>query len=176
MDFEFLPFILLILAIPMAGVAGFFMALSLRSRTAALEGRLTLVESRLEPLAAAARRAAAAGVVRDARAAPEAPPVAEAPPLAEVPSCRGDAPHGRGSARGGGVLPGGTRSGARRTRRPTRSVPPVPHAPPRPRKAGLEEQLGTRWAVWVGGLALALGGLFLVRYSIEQGCWAPAPA
>lgn len=40
-------------------------------------------------------------------------------------------------------------------------------------QASLEERLGTRWAVWVGGLALALGGLLLVRYSIEQGLIGP---
>ena len=39
--------------------------------------------------------------------------------------------------------------------------------------ATLEERLGTRWAVWVGGLALALGGVLLVRYSIEQGIFSP---
>jgi uncharacterized membrane protein len=37
----------------------------------------------------------------------------------------------------------------------------------------LEERLGTRWAVWVGGLALALGALLLVKYSIEQGVFGP---
>jgi uncharacterized membrane protein len=37
-----------------------------------------------------------------------------------------------------------------------------------------EERLGTQWAVWVGGIALALGGIFLVRYSIEQGLLGPA--
>ena len=37
----------------------------------------------------------------------------------------------------------------------------------------LEERFGTQWAVWVGGLALALGGFFLVRYSIEQGWFGP---
>ena len=31
-----------------------------------------------------------------------------------------------------------------------------------------EERLGTQWTVWVGGIALALGGFFLVRYSIER--------
>ena len=36
-----------------------------------------------------------------------------------------------------------------------------------------EERLGTQWAVWVGGIALALGGIFLVRYSIEQGLLGP---
>src|SRR6185312_3819521 len=35
------------------------------------------------------------------------------------------------------------------------------------------ERLGTRWVVWIGGLALALGGFFLVRYSIEAGLIGP---
>lgn len=43
------------------------------------------------------------------------------------------------------------------------------------RDAGdFEKTLGSRWAIWVGGLALALGGIFLVRYSIEQGIFGPA--
>src|SRR6185312_6342484 len=35
------------------------------------------------------------------------------------------------------------------------------------------ERLGTRWVVWIGGLTLALGGFFLVRYSIEAGLVGP---
>ncbi|MEP9388894.1 DUF2339 domain-containing protein [Mesorhizobium sp. KR9-304] len=42
-----------------------------------------------------------------------------------------------------------------------------------PKSPDIETALGTRWAVWVGGLALALGGLFLVRYSIEAGIFGP---
>ncbi|MCT7373682.1 DUF2339 domain-containing protein [Chelativorans salis] len=45
---------------------------------------------------------------------------------------------------------------------------------PRPQPQSLEERIGTRWAVWVGGLALVLGGIFLVRYSIEAGLMTPA--
>jgi len=41
-------------------------------------------------------------------------------------------------------------------------------------RRSLEETLGTRWSVWVGGIALALGGLLLVRYSIDQGWFGPA--
>ena len=37
----------------------------------------------------------------------------------------------------------------------------------------MEERIGTRWVVWVGGLTLALGGLFLVKYSIDQGLLGP---
>ncbi len=44
---------------------------------------------------------------------------------------------------------------------------------PAGRSESLENYLGARWAVWAGGLALALGGLFLVRYSIESGLLGP---
>ncbi|OJF97745.1 hypothetical protein AX761_14080 [Rhizobium sp. 58] len=43
----------------------------------------------------------------------------------------------------------------------------------RPRES-LESRLGARWAVWVGGLALALGGIFMVKYSIDAGLLSPA--
>ncbi len=46
--------------------------------------------------------------------------------------------------------------------------PPLPQAQP-----GFEERIGTRWVVWVGGLTLALGGFFMVRYSIEAGLLGP---
>src|SRR5438445_1941698 len=42
-----------------------------------------------------------------------------------------------------------------------------------PGKPDIETALGTRWAVWVGGIALALGGLFLIRYTIEAGIFGP---
>jgi uncharacterized membrane protein len=53
---------------------------------------------------------------------------------------------------------------------PQTAPPPAPPAAPR---MSLEERLGTQWAVWVGGLAVVLGGIFLVRYSIEQGLLGP---
>jgi len=57
---------------------------------------------------------------------------------------------------------------------PAPSAPSPPSLPPtRPLQPSLEERFGTRWVVWVGGLALALGGIFLVRYSIEQGLVGP---
>src|SRR5882724_11911841 len=50
----------------------------------------------------------------------------------------------------------------------TAMPPPLPSAPP-----GFEERVGTRWVVWLGGLTLALGGFFMVRYSIEAGLLGP---
>ncbi len=50
---------------------------------------------------------------------------------------------------------------------------PAPAATAAPAR-DYEELIGTRWAIWVGGLALALGALFLVRYTIETGFFGPA--
>jgi uncharacterized membrane protein len=49
----------------------------------------------------------------------------------------------------------------------------LPPAPPPQTEPGFEERIGTRWVVWVGGLTLALGGFFMVRYSIEAGLLGP---
>ena len=38
---------------------------------------------------------------------------------------------------------------------------------------GVEESLTSRWLVWLGGVALALGGVFLVKYSIDRGWLGP---
>ncbi|MCB1445697.1 MAG: DUF2339 domain-containing protein [Rhizobiaceae bacterium] len=50
------------------------------------------------------------------------------------------------------------------------AVPPVPAKP----KQSLESRIAAQWTVWVGGLALALAGIFTVKYSIDQGLFSPA--
>ncbi len=52
------------------------------------------------------------------------------------------------------------------------SPPAAPPPLPQPGR-GLEETVGTRWVVWIGGLTLALGGFFMVRYSIDAGLLGP---
>ena len=52
-------------------------------------------------------------------------------------------------------------------------VPPAPPAAEPERVVSFEEKFGTRWTVWIGGVALALGGIFLVKYSIEAGLIGP---
>ena len=51
-------------------------------------------------------------------------------------------------------------------------MPGIPEPAPQP-GPGFEERIGTRWVVWIGGLTLALGGFFMVRYSIEAGLLGP---
>jgi uncharacterized membrane protein len=46
-------------------------------------------------------------------------------------------------------------------------------SPSPPAEPGFEERIGTRWVVWIGGVTLALGGFFMVRYSIEAGLLGP---
>ena len=50
------------------------------------------------------------------------------------------------------------------------AAPPPPLPQP---DRGFEETIGTSWVVWIGGLTLALGGFFMVRYSIEAGLLGP---
>lgn len=46
-------------------------------------------------------------------------------------------------------------------------------AKPAAARPSIEERLGAKWSVIVGGLALAFGALLLVRYSIEAGLLGP---
>lgn len=57
----------------------------------------------------------------------------------------------------------------------TSAVPSAPMRAPSspPPRIGFEERFGTRWLVWVGGIALTLGGIFVVRYTIQEGLIGP---
>ena len=52
---------------------------------------------------------------------------------------------------------------------------PAPPAPPGPKSkaSGIEEAVTSRWMVWLGGVTIALGGIFLVKYSIDQNLLSP---
>ena len=43
------------------------------------------------------------------------------------------------------------------------------------RSASIEESLTSKWLVWLGGITIALGGGFLVKFSIDQGLLGPGP-
>jgi len=50
--------------------------------------------------------------------------------------------------------------------------PPDPTKPEKPTRS-LEELIGGQWSVWVGGLALLVGAVLLIRFSIEAGFFGP---
>ncbi len=142
---------LLVLAFPVAAIAGFAVAIGARDRLRVLESRLNALERRLGQMPTAAP--AAAPSPPQPIAAPPAPPLVPEPPAPQAPTPEPVPPRAA-------------------------SVPPAPPPaaavpPPREPAPSFEERFGTSWVVWIGGLALALGGIFLVRYSIEQGLLGP---
>ena len=50
-----------------------------------------------------------------------------------------------------------------------KETPKIPEKPMR----DLEELIGGQWSVWVGGLALLVGAVLLIRFSIEAGIFGP---
>jgi uncharacterized membrane protein len=146
-------FLVLALAIAVSGPVAFLLALAARARLSVAERRIAALEAELR----------AAGL-REAARLPGAPPSPVIPdPL-------------RG-AEEGPTFAEATEVAAERKHRPADLPPPPPFFPPPPIEAparSLEERLGAHWTVLVGGVALALGGLLLVRYSIEQGYFGPA--
>ena len=137
--------VVLLLALPFVAVAALIMAFGNRRLLRQLEQRVRTLEH--APVPAHATPAAPPPPAAQP-AAPSPPPVAASPAEAPPPPT------------------------------PPRQPTPVPVSPPPARPAappaiGFEERFGTRWVVWVGGVALALGGIFLVRYTIQQGLIGP---
>lgn len=123
--------VVLVLAIPVAAIAGLVISLNMRTRVRLLEHKLTVLEGRLGSPPAAAT----AAIVPDAKPAEPTPePLAIDEPI---------------------------------------EAAPAPELQPAKKSLGLEERFGTQWVVWAGGIALALGGFFLVRFTIEQGWFGP---
>jgi uncharacterized membrane protein len=141
--------VLLVLAFPVIAIVALVKTSSLRDALIGLEARVGRLE---RGLAAAqepqAQQQAAASPSPAASPAPAPRPQVSAPP---APVARPPSPPP-----------------------PAASVPVTPRPPSSaPAPISFEERFGTRWVVWVGGVALALGGIFLVRYSIEEGLIGP---
>jgi uncharacterized membrane protein len=146
------------------GPIAFFVALGAHKRITALEERLKDVERALQVLArevALLRRSASGQAPKSV--GPEASALDASQPVSAD-----QQPPTQPTTQEPQPVPGA----------PT--VPPIPApaatgwSPALPSsRGGLEEELGTRWVVWVGGLALALGGILLVRYSIERDFFGP---
>lgn len=139
----FLLAVLIGIGIPVVAIVGLVLALKTRTELRHAQARLAQLEAAMRQTSGPGDLAPEQAPSAIAEQAPQAP--AEPAPVEQEP----EAP------------------------KPT-SVPPIPAAPqPVPPRPGFEEKLGSRWAVWVGGVALALGGIFLVRYSIEQNLLTP---
>lgn len=165
-----------------------FLALKARRETSDLRRQLEedrALTARLDELRARPHPISGPGPAASAPPAVE-PPVSPPP----VPVAPEDEPTGElhlAGAAGPGVGPGLAPAPASPTPPPSSAArpaaaPPEPAAAPTPaekgaarrREPGLEERLGARLPVWIGGIALALAGAFLVQYSVERGWLSPA--
>jgi uncharacterized membrane protein len=150
---EFLLLGLLILSFPIIAIVALVKAISTGDRLRALELRLAA----LEPRATAAPGAAPPPEQAEA---PAAPPLAPEQQPATEPAAAAE-PAEPAAAPGAEV------------ESEAAAPPPPTPAPAAWRAVSFEESFGTRWTVWIGGVALALGGIFLVKYSIEAGLLGP---
>ena len=162
--------VLAALAFPFISVVAFFFSVGSRGRILLLEERVAEQRGRIAVLEAAAARAGMTNGLAVAEPPkpvetpkPAEPPPEEAQPVATPPEAQVSEPEISAAPEQSTPEPQPTAPTA------PRSPPP----PPRPAWPSLEERFGTRWVVWVGGFAIALGGLFTVRYSIQQGLIGP---
>ena len=148
MDLFFVLLALLLLAFPIIAIAALVKSVGLSEHLRRVEARLAALER---------------GIAAATPPAP-APPTHEPIPPAAEPTT--SVPEPETPSKEAPALP---------EREPPIAVPIAPPPQPAPiaPRMSLEERLGTQWAVWVGGLAVVLGGIFLVRYSIEQGLLGP---
>ncbi|MFZ5735146.1 MAG: DUF2339 domain-containing protein [Pseudomonadota bacterium] len=143
---------------------GIFWARKASFKANELGAKIATLETTLEDLKRSRPAQAASGAAAPQTSSAEIP---IAPPI--VPAAA-DTPRTAEPFSVDDVIKEAATSASQSTAAPT---PPAQDTAPDAPKPGLEERLGTRWVVWVGGLTLALGGLFLVRYSIEQGLLGP---
>src|SRR5215831_9614402 len=148
MEFFFLG--LLVLAFPVIAIVALVKTVNINERLRAIEARFAALEARVAGSAAPAPNAPPRPepVVASPEPAPSAPP-APPPPPPPPPS------------------PPPPVEAVAAAPAPSAEQPAPEHV------ASFEEQFGTRWTVWIGGVALALGGIFLVKYSIEAGLIGP---
>ena len=156
---SFIAFLIILsLMIPIATVVGVVMSIVTRGRLGDVERRLASITRRLDGLEAAA--------------ATPARPATPVPPAAQEQAPQ--RPEPRSAERAAAAATAGKAAAPFAPQAKQPAAPPrVPATPPARPAMGFEERFGTQWVVWIGGLALALGGFFLVRYSIEQGLLGP---
>jgi uncharacterized membrane protein len=134
-----------------AAIVAIIFARKALNQVAVLRARLDLMETLASSAPAAAR------YVPPPLPARETPVVAPAPQQTPTETTQAKAPPVRPAA----------------PPQPASEIPASAPPPLPPSQPGFEERIGTRWVVWVGGLTLALGGFFMVRYSIEAGLLGP---
>jgi uncharacterized membrane protein len=151
-----------------APVIALVMAANNRTRARELANRISGLEVRLN----AALAAGAAPAAQPARP-PAAEPPAPRPDVMQTLDIEAPAPEAPQPSPPPAAAAPPPASPPVQQAAPSAQTAPPPRPPAPARGESLEQTVGTRWVVWVGGVALALGGIFLVNFAIEQGLLGP---
>src|SRR5947209_10260144 len=134
----------LLLAFPILAIVALVKTVGLSARLGSIEHRMAAMESQ-----------------QAHRAPTAAPPIPAAPPITPY------TPEEPYAPRKPAVEPAQAPAMPPSPERQATVTPPIappPQPAPSPPTISFEERLGTQWTVWAGGIALAFGGFFLVRY------------
>ena len=159
------------IAIPILGLIAFFIVLKQRRRLSDLAQRLDGMTLKLAHLGEQFDDVlrAQADLLARASAAPETGPGDDTAAAEDAKAADAEVPADELTPAMAAEAPEDTVVGGEEAVIPPASAP---SAPP-PERIGLEERITSRWFVWVGAVALALAGLFLVKYSIDYGLLTP---
>jgi uncharacterized membrane protein len=147
---------LVLLAFPIIAIVALAKTININDRLRGMDARFAALELRVTGTPAAASAPTAAPPTP----AP-APPVPDPIPTPAIPAAAAKPPSVEQPA-------------SPPRPEPTVTPPALRPEPEEPERViSFEERFGTRWTVWIGGVALALGGIFLVKYSIEAGLIGP---
>lgn len=136
----------------------------LRARVAALAADISALRENLSSSAPAPEQE-------------EAPPTAVEPPTAERPVEKdlvAPTPEEAEEAAEEGTGEAETPPSPVAAAAASRAIVSTPPLSPRDKLRNFEEALASRWLVWLGAVAIALGGAFLVKYAIDRGMLGPA--
>ncbi len=151
-------FAILILIAVLVLIVGSIMGIVANSRISGLERQIKLLNLRLEQMQRGEAPKAAPAQPLAARVPVQTPPPAVSKPVTEQLQAERlnpqDAPQPQ--------KPFQIKARSAKAQKPKKA------------RRSFEEELGARWAVWVGGIALLLGAVFLLRYTIEAGFFTPS--
>lgn len=164
----YLLLVLAALAIPLLGLVAFVVVLVQRRRLRELNERLDYVTLKLGRLSEQFEAVVQAQKILAERAGATPKEAVTEPAASKEP----EADEAEPAAEPEGITPPQVEAPA-----PSETEPVPPKAetrpPAPPERIGLEERITSRWFVWVGAVALALAGLFLVKYAIDYGLVTP---
>ena len=155
---EFVLIGLLLLSFPIIAIVALVKAVNLGDRLRAMEARFESLEAKAAGAPGAAPIPATAPKPVEPRppeprpAEPPAAPVTT-PAAAPVEAIKSEPPRPPEPSPGPAPIAAAAAP----------PLPPLPPAADQETAQSFEEKFGTRWTVWIGGVALALGGIFLVK-------------